>query len=114
MSRSYKKVPIAKDRRCGKDMKKFANKKVRRTNELINGGTYKKVFDQWEIHDYVSRWTKEEAIEHYNKNKDKSWFSKRYSSLDDFLNKVYKRVKSKNNALSFCFLNSLKVGKYPK
>ena len=62
MSRSYKKVPITKDRGCGKDMKKFANKKVRRTNELINGGTYKKVFDQWEIHDYVSRWTKEEAI----------------------------------------------------
>ena len=91
MSRSYKKVPITKDRGCGKDMKKFANKKVRRTNELINGGTYKKVFDQWEIHDYVSRWTKEEAIEHYNKNKDKAWFSERYSSLDNFLNKVWYR-----------------------
>jgi len=53
MSRSYKKYPY-----CGpkdKQMKKFANRKVRRRlknlNNIYNYKAYKKVFESWDICD---------------------------------------------------------------
>ena len=91
MSRSYKKTPITKGCGYGRFGKKYANRILRRNNEIFKRSLYKRNFNSWDINDYVSRWTKEEAIEHYNKNKDEPWFSERYSSLDDFLNKIWYR-----------------------
>ena len=56
MSRSYKKTPIIKNtppiyRRF---MKKQANRKVRRTDNIHNFMQFKKVFPSWAIYDYVS------------------------------------------------------------
>ena len=53
MSRSYKKYPMVKDHPRG--MKKIANRKFRRNNNedyLLQGGLYKKYFEQWDISDY--------------------------------------------------------------
>lgn len=58
MSRSFKRTPIVKDHRSGKPGKKFANRKVRRCKEHIaNGKAYKKVFNSWDIHDVIIRYT---------------------------------------------------------
>lgn len=64
MSRSVKKHPVVKDGDSGVFGKKLANKKVRRTEDVpMKGKGYRKIFESWDIHDYVNRWTKEEAIE---------------------------------------------------
>jgi len=55
MSRSYKKNPIIKDGRSGRTGKKFANKKVRRyKGEIQDRKAYKKLYESWDIHDYIS------------------------------------------------------------
>lgn len=60
MSRSYKKTPIVKDNAGGrKSSKRFANKKVRREKYLSNGKEYRKVYNTWDIYDYVSYCTLE-------------------------------------------------------
>lgn len=62
MSRSYKKNPIFKDSsRLGKG---YANRKVRRyKKKLSSGGAYKKLFPQYDIHDWVLRETLADALE---------------------------------------------------
>jgi len=81
MSRSYKKHPYCTDghRRTTKETKQIANRCVRRRNKRIvsgylyrekkycdilplDGMLYKKFYNSWEIHDWISRWTKQEAI----------------------------------------------------
>jgi len=81
MSRSYKKNPYCTDghRRTTKETKQIANRCVRRRNKRItlgyltrdfryrdiltlDGMSYKKFFCSYDIHDYISRWTKAEAI----------------------------------------------------
>jgi hypothetical protein len=52
MSRSYKKHPGFYDR--SPFMKGKANEKMRHYEDLPNGGAYKKVFEQYNIHDYMS------------------------------------------------------------
>lgn len=94
MSRSYKKHPRVKDK-TNKNMKKFANKKVRHTEDIPNGKAYKKVFESWEISDYNWIWTKEEAIEQYNRADENSWIKKRYKNLEDYLKYWEKCVKRK-------------------
>ena len=92
MSRSYKKVPISKDNQnCCKKDKQRANRKIRRTNKLslYQNKEYSKITNTWDIHDYVSRWTKQEAIDYYNLHKEEEWFKKRYRSLEDYLLKVW-------------------------
>lgn len=54
MSRSFKKTPIYKgapDR--GSYGKKLANRKVRRSNNISDGSKYKRLFCQYDIHDYI-------------------------------------------------------------
>lgn len=75
MARSYKKTCIVKD--GGPTRRKFAkrqaNKKVRRYKGYIShGNSYKKIFNSWEIYDYISlcsfqKWCKrkEPAIHKY-------------------------------------------------
>ena len=65
MSRSYKRNPVVKDKNS-KWTKQHANRLFRRCNserDLISGksGLHRKYTESWNIHDYVSRWTKAEA-----------------------------------------------------
>jgi len=54
MSRSRKRVWGFTDHRSphSRIAKRFANKKVRHTAEIQNGGAYRKVFSSWDICDY--------------------------------------------------------------
>lgn len=64
MSRSYKKHNRVKDP-VNKGMKKYANKKVRHTENIPNGKVYKKVFCSWDISDWI--WIRDqfETLEKY-------------------------------------------------
>ena len=93
MSRSYRKNPIIKDNgKSKKEMKSLANRKVRRKlNDsdfnISNGKAYKKEFESWDIADFISRWTKEDAIKEYeSKSKKYRWFKEEWPTLDDYLN----------------------------
>ena len=81
MSRSYRKNPIIKDNgKSKKEMKSLANRKVRRKlNDpdfnIADGKAYKKEIESWDIADFISRWTKEDAIKEYeSKSKKYRWF----------------------------------------
>jgi hypothetical protein len=93
MSRSRKKSPIVKDP-ANKGMKRLANKKVRRTNNIPSGKAYKKVFESWDISDYRWIWTKEDAIDSYM-NEQNSRFHKRHETLEEYLKYWEKCVKRK-------------------
>ena len=79
MSRSYKHSPVYTDGRAGgpKTSKQKANKKVRHLDfdELpIKGSAYKKYFSSYEIHDFISYYTLDQALQnwekHYNTRKE--------------------------------------------
>ena len=109
MSRSYRKHPVSTDGspHHTKEMKRIANSKVRKTNGIFNGGSYKKLFCSYDIHDYICRQPKEEAIkEWYDEeaeilNNIRAYINKHYGlhsnfkNLDDYLkrgwSKWYKR-----------------------
>lgn len=86
MSRSYKKYPCSKD--GGPTRVKFtkreANKKVRRTDNIPSGKSYKRVFEPYEIHDYVNYWPWHEAKAWYEENKDDVYWLCRYPTLKSF------------------------------
>lgn len=67
MSRSYKKTPGWC--RKTKGMKKFANKTVRNTKDIPNGGAFKKNGHSWDICDwkflYFNKEELKETIEKY-------------------------------------------------
>ena len=84
MSRSYKKSPVYTDGRRGtpKLAKRIANHKVRRYNKRItnalaardrryvdarplNKKSYRKFFESWWIHDYISYWSEMAAVHEY-------------------------------------------------
>ena len=90
MSRSYKKNPIYTDRPHGaKYWKRLANKKVRKENiHFLKGKKYKRIYNSWEIHDYISRWTKEEALKDFKRY---MYLQKYYKNEDEFLNKHWKK-----------------------
>ena len=96
MSRSYKKNPVYTDGRAGstKKSKKFANKKVRSYNEeeSLSGSDYKKVYGQYNIHDYILRWTLEEALEYYRNHPEQY---KEYTTEEEFKHYWYKITKMK-------------------
>ena len=89
MSRSRKKVPIAKYAPEGKIGQIFANRRVRRyKGDISDGNSYRKLYNQYDIHDviqfeslreyltYSRRWnlhkTEQERINEYNK-----WFRRK-------------------------------------
>lgn len=96
MSRSYKKNPYYTDGSPGttQESKKFANKKVRNTEDIPNGGAYKKVSESWDIHDFVDRWTWEEAKALWERG-DNQYLRDCYPTLKDFYRYWLKRCKSK-------------------
>ena len=101
MSRSYKKHYRAKDS-SNKNMKRFANKKVRRNQNLLpsKGRSFKKLFESWEISDWNWPWTREDAIaswyeeeaDHY---KGVTWRHNNFGTLEKWLNYWEKCVKRK-------------------
>ena len=93
MGKSYRKNPIVKDNgKSKKEMKSLANRKVRRKlNDpdfnIADGKAYKKEFESWDIADFISRWTKEDAIKEYeSKSKKYRWFKEEWPTLEDYLN----------------------------
>lgn len=100
MSRSYKKNPCAKDNGDKKAMKQIANRTVRRRVKMDEDMParlqHKKMTESWDITDYKSRMTREEAIQWYNddsKHKSEK-FKKRFPTLEKWLkywDKCYRR-----------------------
>ena len=102
MNRSYKKTPIVKDNAGGKIGKRFANKKVRRLkNELLKRGEYKKIYESWNINDYISYYTLEDAIADWLEEekdyvpKKYAWRHKKYKTLENWINAWKKRILGK-------------------
>jgi hypothetical protein len=62
MSRSRKKNPVRKDT-SGSSYRKFAkreaNRRVRRTLDVADGKSYRRIYDPWNINDWVYRWSSE-------------------------------------------------------
>jgi len=97
MSRSYKKFTYCSDGENGgaTSGKKFANKKVRKAklDELPKKGKgYKKIYPQYDIRDYISYWTWEEALADFRKNPE--WY-KKCKTEKDFYKYWYKMMKAK-------------------
>ena len=99
MSRSYRKHPICTDGspNTTQEMKRFANKKVRKTNfeELpLKGSGYKKVFETYDIHDWKNRTTKEEWIESYYR--ERRYYNPQDNyTLEEWINEWEKEFKRK-------------------
>lgn len=97
MSRSTKKNPIIKDNgKSNKKDKQIINRALRRKInnpdfELSDGNAYKKVYESWNIADYVCRWTREEAIEYYN-DPDNVDIREKYPTLEEWLNQWEKMM----------------------
>lgn len=105
MSRSYKKSPVYTDGRTPgpKISKRFAAKKVRNTDwdELpLKGCGYKKVFCSYDIHDYISRYTIEDARRVWEddlRSVELGIYSyevsdhAKYGTFENFLNKWWKK-----------------------
>lgn len=90
MSRSVRRTPIRKDHDSGKWGKRQANKKVRQEKDFAkNGKSYKKVYNTWDVHDFVSRYTQEDAIrDWYEEEQIKGsspWRHKKYGTLEKWL-----------------------------
>lgn len=82
LARSVKKNPICTDGRNGQKIpKRFSNKVIRHCEDIPNGKAYKKYYCSWNIHDYISRYTWQEAKESYERNN--SWH-KIYPTLKEF------------------------------
>lgn len=107
MSRSYKKNPVLTDGHCRttKETKQIANRCVRHHNKRITSGylmresryrdiltldgvSYKRFFCSYNIHDYISRWTKEEALKDFKRY---IYLQKYYKNENEFLNKHWKK-----------------------
>jgi len=95
MSRSYKKHPWNADGNYAKSGKKFAQKKVRHLDiDYLppKGNTYKKVYEQYDIRDWVYRWTWEEALKWYRQHPDQY---KEYPTEKDFYHYWFRLMKAK-------------------
>lgn len=92
MSRSYKKFPVCKEP-ANKYVKRFANKRVRHTLDIPNGGSYKKCFESWNISDWCWIWTKDQAIKDWECTKDKSGVHQ--ETLEEYLQYWEKCTKRK-------------------
>lgn len=106
LSRSYKRSSVSTDGspHTTKEMKRYANSKVRKTNGVFNGNSYKKLFCSYDIHDYISRWSKQDAIQKWFEEEAdilngiisfKYSYHDKYKTLKNYLNrgwaKWYKR-----------------------
>lgn len=94
MSRSFKKHPWVTDGKSGTTAKskRYANKVIRNyRNKISNGKYYKRLFCSYMIHDYISRWSWEEAKKEYE---SKEYLQEYYPTLKAFYkywSKYYRR-----------------------
>lgn len=66
MGKSYKKHPYSKIAGYGKQGKIYANRRVRRSElDTTERGSYKKLYCSWNIKDYISRYSYEQAAAYY-------------------------------------------------
>ena len=70
MSKSYKRNPIYQDQSSKRFGKRYANKIVRREDEVPTGRAYKKCYESWNISDYCFRTTWQEYLQYYSYNKE--------------------------------------------
>lgn len=101
MSRSYKHTPVITDRsgcpHTAKYFKRQANRKVRHTFNVPNGKQYRRVYNPWNIRDYICRESKSDAAAWYRKitsqNYPYLYYRDRILSqcptLEDYLNKYW-------------------------
>lgn len=84
MSRSYKKHPVCIIA-ASKSNKKYANKKVRRHEMELpsKGKAYKKIYESYDIIDWIDYWPWSEAKEDWENNKN-PWLKKRFSTLQEY------------------------------
>ena len=72
MSRSYKKNPFYKDQSLRKFGKKMANRRVRAYlkdfNNVVKFKNYRKVYNSWDIHDFIFYETKKDIIRRYERD----------------------------------------------
>ncbi len=96
MSRSYKHSPVYTDGRNGQVIsKRYANKAVRKyKNKIAKGKAYKKLFCSWDIHDYISRWTWEEAKKEWENDKY-NYYKNHNISLKEYYRKWRRSYKNK-------------------
>ena len=93
MSRSFKKNPYISDNSV--EYKKIAHRTTRRRIKemddiLPSKGHYNKLYQSYYIHDYSPRWTKEDAILHYNEyisenSVTRKKFIKKQETLEEYL-----------------------------
>ena len=93
MSRSYKKNPVCTDGspHTTKELKKFANKKVRGYEDLPNGSAYKKVSQSYDIHDYICSCTWQEEKEKWEREE---WIRKDFPTLKSYYRNWLKYYKT--------------------
>lgn len=96
MSKSYRHTPILKDGgKSSKNNKRLANRNIRRrlNRDLHDDSSSriypKKMYESWNINDYVERYTREQAIQRYNDKLGHGYFSylfyEKYPTLEDWL-----------------------------
>ena len=95
MSRSYRKNPVVTDNNDSHQSKKLASRSLRRklknSDELLKGSSYKKHYESWDICDYKFRKTREEAIEGYYSSCNRyKYFKEEFPTLEDYLKWWYK------------------------
>ena len=92
MSRSFKKHPYCTDGRAGrKPWKRRANKIVRNyKNNLADGKNYKKLYNSWNIHDYISRWSWPEVKKEWENGLRNTYLREHYPTLKE-LYKFWKK-----------------------
>ena len=113
ISRSFKRHPVSKDNQRGGAQyakRRSAHRSRNLPVESEDGETlmssrsaFKKIFrDQYDIHDYVYRWSKEQAIAEYeemmrspNPEEYQYYWAKNFTTLESFLNYWEKCVKRK-------------------
>ena len=96
MSRSFKKHPWVTDGDTPgtKYSKKFANKKVRHAKNIPNGGSYKQLYESWNIRDYKYFWSWAEAKADWEANKE--YYEKRgYPTLKSYYRYWMTHIKGK-------------------
>lgn len=75
MSRSFKHTPICKSCPTSgrgssvKIQKRLASRKVRRS-KCVNGSHYKRLFNPWDIHDYINYWSWPMDVEHHYQSRN--------------------------------------------
>ncbi len=91
MSRSRKKIPISKDNFGGKKGKRLANHAVRRYKDNIpNGKWYRKIYNSYNINDYICYFPIEEVIDYWYEEesehyKSYAWRHDRFKSLEEYI-----------------------------